>query len=243
MIAVRDRDVQVAGLPCRPTRTSSSVARSRASARAPCAARDPARRCPSHDRCTARRNARSPCFRRRFRTPRRTTRREQLAAHVRENRRCRRCACRGSAANGTDDNSPRSPRSTGSRAHVREHAVARDDARQILQISVVPRRRYRAEHRGLGAKLVRVPTDAKPSPFSGSSRSRLCTLWRISECPGSTMQRRQSRSRSEIENEAAHGGLLRNAPRHLAGTAATETSRRTTQAASRIRGRGTGVLT
>jgi hypothetical protein len=27
----------------------------------------------------------------------------------------------------------------------------------------------------------------KPSPFSGSSRSSLCTLWRISECLGSTI--------------------------------------------------------
>ena len=46
-------------------------------------------------------------------------------------------------------------------AHVREHAIARDDARQVLQVTVVPSRRDRAEHRRLDGMLPRVPADAE----------------------------------------------------------------------------------
>ncbi len=91
------------------------------------AARDRRRRARATSRCTARRSAQSPCCRRRSRTPRRRRSRAACGARA-ESRRCRRCACRDSGANGTDGSSPRSRRSTASRrarARARSRSLRR----------------------------------------------------------------------------------------------------------------------
>ena len=90
------------------------------------------------------------------------------------------------------------------RAHVREDAAARDDAREVAQVAVVPRGCDGAEDGGLGPEPRRVPADAEAVAVE-----RLVALARVRALAdervlGVEQQRAHADGRTEVEREAAH---------------------------------------